>query len=108
MTKPPRLRYSERWMRDGLDVCHNPAYSIALEADMTELSSGLETAKSRGVRLTYSHLMVRAAALALARNPDLHQMVCGHRRYSPAQVDIALSVAGDTVVAPLMVIENAD
>ena len=102
------LRHSERWMRDGLTVCQVPAFSITIEADMTEAQAALEAAKSQGLRLTYSHLMVRAAALALAQNPELHQMVCGNRVHYPAHVDIALSVAGDAMVAPLMVIKNAD
>ena len=35
-------------------------------------------------------------------------MVCGNREYAPRQVDIALSVAGETAVAPLLVLEAAD
>ena len=101
------LRYSERWIRDGLIVNQVPAFCATLEADMTRASAAIELAKSKGVRLTYSHVIVRAAALALTQNPELHQMVCGNRRYSPEQVDIALSVAADTAVAPVMVIENA-
>jgi pyruvate dehydrogenase E2 component (dihydrolipoamide acetyltransferase) len=102
------LCHSERWMRDGLNVCQVPAYSITLDVDMTKSRAVLDAAKSCDIRLTYSHIMVRAAALALTRNPELHVMICGNRRYNPAQVDIALSVAGDTAVAPLLVVQNAE
>jgi pyruvate/2-oxoglutarate dehydrogenase complex dihydrolipoamide acyltransferase (E2) component len=105
---PRRLRGSERWIRDGLKVSGVPAFSITIEADMTQARATLEAAKSLGIRVTYSHLMVRAAAIVLAQKPELHRMVCGGRVYYPTQVDIALSVAADTAVAPLMVIEHAE
>jgi pyruvate dehydrogenase E2 component (dihydrolipoamide acetyltransferase) len=95
-------------MRDGLAIRQVPAYSISLEADMTKARATLDMARSLGVRLTYTHLAVRAAALALAQNGELHHMICGNRRYHPAHVDIGLSVAGDEMVAPVVVIEAAD
>jgi hypothetical protein len=69
--------------------CQAPAYSVSIEADMTEARCLLEAAKSRQIRLTCSHLIVRAAALALARNPDPHQMVCGNRVYRPSPCTFA-------------------
>jgi pyruvate dehydrogenase E2 component (dihydrolipoamide acetyltransferase) len=94
-------------MRDGLTVCHVPAFSLSIEADMTDARNLLAIAKSRGMRLTYTHVMVRAAALALTQNDDLNHMTGGNRVYKPEHVDIGLSIAGDTTVAPVMVIENS-
>jgi pyruvate dehydrogenase E2 component (dihydrolipoamide acetyltransferase) len=94
-------------MRDGLTVCHVPAFSLSIEADMTDARNLLAIAKSRGMRLTYTHVMVRAAALALSQNDDLNQMTGGNRVYQPEHIDIGLSIAGDTSVAPVMVIENS-
>ena len=51
---------------------------------------------------------MHAAAKALAANPALHQIIAGHRRHRPSQVDIGLSVAGETFVAPVLIIERAD
>jgi pyruvate/2-oxoglutarate dehydrogenase complex dihydrolipoamide acyltransferase (E2) component len=95
-------------MRDGMAVCQVPAYFECLDADMTEAKAAVAFARSRGIRLTYTHIFVKAAAQALSRHADLHQLVCGQRIYNPAQVDIALSVAGEGAVAPLMVLEAAD
>jgi pyruvate/2-oxoglutarate dehydrogenase complex dihydrolipoamide acyltransferase (E2) component len=85
-----------------------PAFFEVIDVDMSRCRSLLQAAKANGIRITYAGLLVRAAALALARNPDLHLLVCGRRVYSPSQVDIALSVAGDSSVSPVLVVESAD
>jgi pyruvate dehydrogenase E2 component (dihydrolipoamide acetyltransferase) len=104
----PRLPHSELWLRDGVTISQKPSFSVAVDVDMTKGRTAFDIATAKGLRLTYSHLMVRAAALALAQNPEVHQMMSGNYLYRPDQVDIALSVATDAAVAPLMVIEKAD
>jgi pyruvate/2-oxoglutarate dehydrogenase complex dihydrolipoamide acyltransferase (E2) component len=107
--KPSRtLDYAERWLRNGLEVNRPPAFFQVLDVDMSSSRALLETARCRGIRLTYGHIIVRATAMALARNPDLHVLVCGRRVYSPPQVDIGLSITGDGFVAPVLVLERAD
>lgn len=102
------LDYAERWLRDGLSVLR-PAFSVAqVTVDMTSALRMLEELRQSGVHATTTHLLVRAAARALAANPQLHQIVAGNRRQRPAQVDIGLSVAGESFVAPVLVIEAAD
>lgn len=103
-----RLDYAERWLRDGFAVCRPPAFSQSLEVEMTRAKRFLDRAKEHGIRLTYTHLIVRAAAVVLAANPELHVVVCGNRVYHPAQVDIGLSVAGEMFMAPVLIIEGAD
>ncbi|HEY3937406.1 MAG TPA: 2-oxo acid dehydrogenase subunit E2 [Bryobacteraceae bacterium] len=107
MTPSRRLDYAERWLRDGLEVCRPAAQFLTLDIDMTRPRALLQIARQRGIRVTYTHILVRAAALALAAHPELHQMVCGSRLHHPNQVDIGLSVAGESFVAPVLVIENA-
>ena len=101
------LDFAERWLRDGISVCRPPAFSQSLEVDMTRAKDLLDAARKRGIRLTYTHLIVRAAALVLAANPELHILVCGARRRFPAQVDIGLSLAGDMFLTPVLVIPDA-
>jgi pyruvate dehydrogenase E2 component (dihydrolipoamide acetyltransferase) len=55
-----------------------------------------------------THLVVQAAAKALAAYPQLHQLIAGNRRHRPSRIDIGLSVSGDTFVAPVLIIEGAD
>ena len=101
------LDYAERWLRDGLAVLR-PALSVQQVAvDMTQANTALEMLRKQGVAATSTHLLVYAAARALAANPQLHQVVAGTRRHRPNHVDIGLSVAGETFVSPVLVIENA-
>lgn len=103
-----RLDYAERWLRDALCVLR-PAFSvIQVAVDMSHANRRLESLRREGVHATATHLLVHAAARALADNPQLHQIVAGVRRHRPERVDIGLSVSGHTFVAPVMVIESAD
>ncbi len=103
-----RLDYAERWLRDGLHVLH-PAVSVhQISVDMTQAQGLLERLRQQGIAASATHLVIRAVGRALARNRALHQLVAGTRRHYPAQVDVGLSVTGDTFVAPVLVIERAD
>lgn len=111
MTRPERIRrlsYAERWFHDGLLISHKPAFHQSLEVDVSRISAGLKVARKRGVRLTYTHVLVRATALALSTHPNIHQVLAGNRMQEPSGVDIALSVSGKGSVVPTLVIKNAD
>ena len=98
---------AERWLTDSFRVVETIQGFLFMDVDMTRPRVLVERLREKGIRATYNHLFVRAAALALSRLPDLHVMVIGSRRLRPGQVDIGLSVAGQTNFAPVMVIEDA-
>jgi pyruvate/2-oxoglutarate dehydrogenase complex dihydrolipoamide acyltransferase (E2) component len=75
---------------------------------MSRMQALIGLARQRDIRITYTHIIVRAAAVALAANPDLHVLMCASRIHSPDRVDIGLSIAGETFVAPVLVVEGAD
>ena len=103
-----RLDYAERWLRDGLAVLR-PSFSVVQAmVDMTTANARLDTLRKQGIHATSTHLLVHAAARALASNPQLHHIVAGNTRHRPAHVDIGLSIAGESFVAPVLVIERAD
>ena len=107
-TADESLDYAERWLRDGLTVLR-PALSVQqIAVDMTSANQMLEQLRNTGVAASSTHLLVHAAARALASNPQLHQVIAGTRRHRPGRVDIGLSVTGETFVSPVLVIENAD
>lgn len=108
--RPPfrKLDWSERWVRSGLELSTPPAFFESLQVDMTQARALIDDARQRGTRLTYAAFFVRAAALALAAHPDLHVVVCGAKIYSPARIDIAVSVAAAGSLAPVMVLESAN
>lgn len=99
--------HGERWFLDGFSVIGAPGGVLTRMCNMSRAKVLLARLKEQGIQATYTHLFVRATALALARCPDAHQMVCGYRRLRPARVDIGLSVAGQTSFAPVLVIEDA-
>jgi pyruvate/2-oxoglutarate dehydrogenase complex dihydrolipoamide acyltransferase (E2) component len=103
-----RLDYADRWLRDGLIVLRPPFSVLQTTVDMTHALARLNTLRREGAQATHTHLVVHAAAKALAANPALHQLVAGNTRHRPHHVDIGLSVTGETFVAPVLVIEAAD
>jgi pyruvate dehydrogenase E2 component (dihydrolipoamide acetyltransferase) len=103
-----RLDYAERWLRDGLHVLRPPFSVLQTTVDMTRASDRLEELRKCGVQASATHLVVRATAVVLAANRQLHQIVAGNHRHRPERVDIGLSVTGESFVAPVLVIEGAD
>lgn len=102
------LPLGERWFCDGFDLLPAPGGLVTLLCDMSQANTVLDALRERGMKATYTHLFVRAAALALDRNPGSHQQICNYRRMHPGQVDIGLSVAGQTSYAPVLVIPQAE
>jgi pyruvate/2-oxoglutarate dehydrogenase complex dihydrolipoamide acyltransferase (E2) component len=81
---------------------------MQVAVDMTNGLTLLNTMRRAGVMATPTHMLVYAAARALKENPGIHQLIAGNTRNRPEHVDIGLSVAGETFVAPVLIIENAD
>ncbi len=101
------LDYAERWLRDGLEECGHAGSLVAIEVDARAGTAILKRLKSEGAPVTWTHIFVRATAMVLARHPELHHLVAGNSRLRPSTVDICLSVAGDSSVTPVLVIEDA-
>jgi acyl transferase domain-containing protein/acyl carrier protein/NAD(P)-dependent dehydrogenase (short-subunit alcohol dehydrogenase family) len=98
----------ERWFADAFRVIPAPGGFAQRTIDVSEIMRTLEMANLAGIRATLPHLMIRAAAIALARNPDLHQTVCGYRKMTHGTVDIGLSMAGQTSYAPVVVLPSVE
>ena len=101
------LNYAERWLRDGLQECGHAGGFEAIDADATAGSEILKKLRSEGTPVTWTHVFVRAAAMVLARHPELQQLVAGNSRLHPSTVDICLSIAGDASVTPVLIVEDA-
>ncbi len=72
--------------------------------DVTQAKATLEALHERKIAATFTHLVVRAAALALARNPHIYRMVCGYERLTAGSVDIGLSMDGVATPLPLVLV----
>ena len=101
-----RIDTADRWLRAALEIVSPPGFLQSVDVDMSACRDVIEAARESGVRATYTHAFVRAAALALAGDKELHQLVVGNRRCVPGRVAIGLSVDHDSFVAPVLVIED--
>ena len=98
----------ERWLADGFRVVPSPGAFAQRAVDMTKATEVLGALANAGHNGTFTHVLIRAAALALARNPRLHQSAIGYRKFTPGSVDIGLSMVGQTTYAPVVVLADAD
>jgi len=108
MSSDESLNYGERWLVDSLRVLRPSTGIFQITVDMTAAMAQLEELRKRGVAASATHQLVRAAARAFAANPPLHQLVVGSRRLRPDRIEIGLSVTGDTFIAPVLILEDAD
>lgn len=105
--KSERLDFADRWLSDAFDVAIIPAGFLTREVDMTRAMEMLRRASTNERRFTPTCLFLRSAALALTRLPKLHQMIVGNRRYLYDRVDLCLSVAGQSAMAPRLILRDA-
>jgi pyruvate dehydrogenase E2 component (dihydrolipoamide acetyltransferase) len=103
-----KLDWADRWLKDGLEICQLPSAVKIIEIDMTKAGESIRLFREKGHRVTFTHLIIRAAGMALARNPLLNVMLAGNKRFYPKTVTIGVSVATDSFVAPVLVIGEPD
>lgn len=105
-----RLDHADRWLADSFRVIQlqPPGYNVILEADMGRAAELIDELRAQGQRVTYGAILLRAAAMALCRHPQLHQIMLGTTRVFPDRVNIGLSVANESFAAPVMLIEDVD
>lgn len=106
MERHERLDFADRWLADSFRVISAPGYNVMLDVDMGRAQEIIEELRRGGVRVTYTAVLLRAAALALGRHPELHQIMLGTRRVWPERVDIGLSVANESFAAPVMLVQD--
>ncbi|HLK39117.1 MAG TPA: 2-oxo acid dehydrogenase subunit E2 [Polyangiaceae bacterium] len=97
-----------RWIDDAFAVSPVAGGFGTVLADMTNAKAALRIMRGARIPATMAHLILRACAIVLSRNPNFHQMVCNYKRLTPGRVDIGLSLAGETTYAPVVVIGEAD
>src|SRR5580704_14602430 len=79
-----RLRFGERWMTDMWELFHVPGgFSLSL-VDMTQVKKAIRILRDAKIPATYPHLILRAVALAYARNPRALQLICNYKRMIPS------------------------
>ena len=92
-----QLDTPERWFADLYRNFEPPGAITFCDIDMSRSRDLIALARERGLRLTYSHLVVRAVGLALQRMPEVNCLMENSRRLVCSTVDAAIPV-GDTGV----------
>jgi hypothetical protein len=103
-----RIPLGWRWLNDAFHVAPVAGGVAQSLADMTQAKAALRLMRDARIPATMTHIIVRACAVVLARNPEWHQMVCNYRRLTPGSVDIGLSMAGITSYAPVVVLAGVE
>lgn len=104
-----KLDQAERWFFDVLSLGEPPGFFITEDVDMTSTKELIERLRPLGIKVTYTHIVVRAAALALTRHPELTRIILGKHLVYPDTVDIGISVSSELSMAtqPSMILQNA-
>src|ERR1700749_4484088 len=103
-----KLSWAERWFRDGLRAVDPPGALLAVEVDMSRPAQLRSEKRLVGVSVTYTQIVIVAIAAALQQLPELHRMVAGNKRLTSDTIDICLSVAGENVVTPVVILKDAE
>lgn len=101
---------AERWFQDGLRLMEAAEFFVMEDVDMQASQEIIAALRQQGIKCTYTHIVVRAAALALARHPELNRLFLRNRYVYLDSVHIGLSVSGelDLTVPLTIVLPDAD
>ena len=64
--------------------------------------------KRHGVPLTYLHMIIKAGAMIMKKYPWSNYMIERYRIIHPSSIDVGISVAGEEVITPVVIIREAD
>jgi len=105
-----KIDKAERWFHDGLSLMAVAEFFVMEDVDMQASREIVHTLRQQGIKCTYTHVVVRAAALALSRHPELNRLLLRNHYVYLDSVDIGLSVSGelDLTVPLTFVLPNAD
>ena len=94
---------------DVIDAARRPDGFATMLVDLLPAKEFKETFRKRhGVQLTYLHLLIKACALIMKKYPWTNYMIERYRIIHPSSIDIGISVAGEEVVTPVVIIREAD
>jgi pyruvate dehydrogenase E2 component (dihydrolipoamide acetyltransferase) len=82
---------------------HAPHFYVSMDVDADPMRALHERQKAQGKRITYTHMIVKGAALALERHPDVNATFRDDRivHFNPINIAVATAVQ-DELVAPVV------
>jgi 2-oxoisovalerate dehydrogenase E2 component (dihydrolipoyl transacylase) len=102
----------EAWRRviiDGFAVAPRPdGLGVWLQDLLAATEFRDRYRREQQVPLTYSPIFIKACALGLRKYPQCNALVGHGKIVSPSSIDIGISMAGEGVLDPVVVIREAD
>lgn len=103
-----RLSVTERGVNDIFNALRAPFGITYFELDMSRVLHLLsQVEKDTGRKLSFTGLLVRASAMTLEHAPAFLDMLHGSSLIRPETIDVSVSVAGSTRLAPLALVKDA-
>jgi pyruvate/2-oxoglutarate dehydrogenase complex dihydrolipoamide acyltransferase (E2) component len=104
------IRGAEALEADVIKVLSRPVMGGRFWVDLENARRWIEERRAtrEGDELTYTHLFVKAAGMAVMASPNLHRMYGVLRCLEPAAADVGVSVAAEGALAPVVVLPAAD
>src|SRR5713226_552904 len=94
---------------DIIAAINEPKIAAGFIADVTELEAALERwSREANTRITMNTAVIKAVTLTLQKYPTLGMMPRGYKLVKPGSLDIGVSVAGAEILAPVVVIKEAE
>jgi pyruvate/2-oxoglutarate dehydrogenase complex dihydrolipoamide acyltransferase (E2) component len=101
---------ADRWIIDIIKTVEPPGFMVFEEVDMTATQDIIARLRARSVKVTYTHVIARASALALSRHPELVRIMLGRKKVAyPDTIDLSLSVSSDLSLSaePTLIVQDA-
>lgn len=103
-----RLSVTERGVNDIFDAMRVPFAIMSIELDMSRALQFVKQVEKETRRwLPFPALLVRASAMSIEHAPEILDMLHGSRLIRPSTIDVSVSVAGSTNLAPLAIVRDA-
>ena len=103
-----RLSAGEQVLTDIYRSIGGPGGFTAVDVDMSAAQTLIDQLRAEGLYATYTHLIVRAAGLAVAQHPQINMLGAGKWRVHARHVNLSLAVATGRFHPAMMLIEQVE
>jgi 2-oxoglutarate dehydrogenase E2 component (dihydrolipoamide succinyltransferase) len=98
-----------RILFDAVDSARRPDGFATMLVDLLPAKEFKDAFRKRhGVPLTYLHMLIKACTLIMKKYPWTNYMIERYRVIHPSSIDVGISVAGEEVITPVVIIREAD
>src|SRR5579883_2696690 len=105
-----QLDGADRWFFDILRVQEPAGFFVMEDVEMTKTQELIAQMRRCGIKGTYTHMIIRATALAFMRHPEFNRLIVGKQLVYPGSIDLGLTVGSDAAMAgnPTMILHNME